>query len=244
MISNCRAIVLNQIKFKETSLIVHLYTREYGRISVLVNSVFSTSKRKKNKASFFQPLSLLDIIIDYKPSRDIQPVREFSSSFSLSSIHFNIKKSFIAMFVAEMIYKAVREEESNTHLFDFIESSIRYLDISEESFSNFHLVFLIKLSKYLGFFPMFESYKPNYLFNIKKGVFNSYASSDFFILDKELSKNLYEIGLVNYSEMGIVALSGKRRVKLLEIIIEYYFYHIDTLGTINSLEILKEVFEN
>lgn len=243
MISSCRAIVLNSIKFKETSLIVHLYTREYGRISVLVNSAFGTGKHKKGKAGFFQPLSLLDIIIDYKVNRQIQIVREFSTSHVLNTIHFSVDKSLISMFIAEMLYRTVREEEGNQSMFDFIESSIIFLDVSDESYANFHLLFLIKLSKYLGFYPMIDFYTENALFNIKTGIFHSDVVPDYYSVDSVISKTLFDLGGVNFIEMSKVSLSGQRRVKVLEIIIEYYSYHIDSLGVIKSLEVIREIFD-
>ncbi|MCT4640503.1 MAG: DNA repair protein RecO [Bacteroidales bacterium] len=241
MLKKTKAIVLNNIKYKESSIISHLYTEEFGRLSVLVTGARARGK-KRGKMAFFQPLSVLDMVIDYKPKRGLQRVREYRIDIPFTDLHFDPVKSTIAMFLSEVLYRVLKEEEKSPDLYMYITTSAQYLDIVEEGYSNFHLLFLMKLTQYLGFYPMFTGYKDGYSFNLKFGVFEPDYNHGLHNLDSDYSRMLYGLSMITYETMDNLKINGKQRSFLLDKVIDYYNLHIDSMGHVNSLDILRQVF--
>src|SRR5664279_515698 len=128
MLEKTKGIVLHTIKYSENSLILIVYTEEYGRQSYMLTGVHS--KKSGGQKKLIQPLSLLSIDVYYKSSRELQKIKEYKSLNPLSGIHSSIVKTTIGLFMAEILYRTIKEEEKNTNLFDFLVNSIQYLDLS------------------------------------------------------------------------------------------------------------------
>jgi len=240
MLHKTRGIVFNHIKYSETSVIVTIYTEFFGRQSYIVNGV--RSKKAKIKANIFQPLFLLDMEVYYKEKRDLQRAKEIQNAFIFSTLPYDLKKSTLAIFIAEILYKTIQEQEPNEELFEYLFNSIQLLDLKENNVSNFHIYFLIHLSKYLGFFPNNNYTETNCYFDLRAGSFVQIkpfhdlhiAKYESAILSKmlEFSENQHEDLQMDY----------KQRIYLLERILEYYSLHNDGMSNIKSLEVLREVF--
>ena len=132
MLSQTKGILLHNVKYGENSIIATIYTEKFGRQAYIVNS--AKGKKAKNKASMLQPLYLLDMVVYQKQSREVQRIKEFKTYETFHSIPFNIKKSTQVIFIAEILYKLLREEESSPELFHFCENAIKYLDLFETYF--------------------------------------------------------------------------------------------------------------
>ncbi len=221
MLQKLRAIVLNSIRYGESGIVAQTYTDSYGRISFLIHGV---RKRKSRMSAYlFQPLSLLDLDAYIKEGRDLQNIRDARSSLPLQRLHFDVHKSSIAMFLGEVLHKTLRETDSNPQLFSFLVHAIQILDMSEKGIQNFHLIFLLQLTKFLGIYPI------NY------DEFSSYRTrSDIPV------SNLLDYSL---SDISSLSLDHQTRRELLDNIIRYYTDHIEGLGQIRSLEVLKTVFD-
>ena len=151
MLSKSPAIVLHQIKYTDTGVIVQAFTRNFGRISFLVKGI--RSKKSGKFAVHLQPLTILDVELYYREARSIQSLKEYSVSFSPAGIQTDISKSSMAIFLGEVLTNVLREESPQAELFDFLSDAIRYLDSRKKGFANFHIAFLCALSGYLGFSP-------------------------------------------------------------------------------------------
>ncbi|MGB5930624.1 MAG: DNA repair protein RecO, partial [Cyclobacteriaceae bacterium] len=150
MLSKTRGIVLNFIRYKDTSIIVRIYTEAFGLRTYIVNGVRS-SRGKSSKIAFYQPLTLVDLVVYNHDQRDIHRLSETRCSRTLQSIPFEPAKSCMALFITEMLVKVLKEEESNEELFRFIYHSVEMLDMMDSHYQNFHIQFLLKLSSFLGF---------------------------------------------------------------------------------------------
>ncbi len=233
MLVKTRALVLHAVKYSESSIIACLYTERYGRQSYIIHSV--RTKRPAFPASFFLPLTLLEADAYYKPGRDIQRIKEVNCILHFQSIPFQVVKSTIALFIAELLYKTLREEESNPALFDFLVHAIQLLDIKEEGIQNFHLVFLLDYMKFLGIYP----FQPE--------IEGLKADQPAFILPPDtgaVEKHGFE-QLIHGSlaELGSIKLTHKTRSFLLERIMEFYSLHLDQVTGLRSLQVLREVFQ-
>ncbi|MCA0932943.1 DNA repair protein RecO [Lutimonas saemankumensis] len=232
-----KAIVLTSIKYGEADLIVKCLTEE-GVKSYLIRSIFR-SKSKKLQIGYFQPLSQLEISAFHNNKGNLNKMSEARVSYLYTSIGSNVYKQSIALFLSECLAYALREEERNPALFEYIETSFKWLD-QHDSYANFHLIFLWYLSKFLGIFPDLEGNNNNY-FNLDEGSFNelkplgNYLSGDKLILFKSI------IG-IKFDDMQGLKWSSESRNQVLEIVLKYYELHLPGFKKPRSLKVLKEVF--
>lgn len=240
MLAKTKGIVLHHIKFSESSVIATIYTQDFGRRSFIINRV--RGRRTIEKANILQPLFILDMDIYYQSNRDIQRMKEMKNLIVFNSIPYHIIKRTLALFMAEVLYKSIREEESNKELFDFLFHTIQLLDMTETGIANFHIMFLLQLTKYLGFYPELSYSKEKPIFDLRNGTFIPSVPFHPDYMRPEMSfdlSNALQLKTNNISEWKI---SSGKRYHLLEKIIEYYAIHVSGFGKINSLPILKEVF--
>ena len=156
MLQKTKGIVLHTLKYNDTSIIVDIYTELSGRASFLV--AVPRSRKAAVKSVLFQPLSFIEFEADYRPNATLYRVKEAKSFYPFSSIPYDPYKSAMALFLSEFLYRAIREEAENRPLFAYLQHSIIWLDECREGFSNFHLVFLMRLSRFLGLYPNLEDY--------------------------------------------------------------------------------------
>ena len=149
MLHKTQGIVLGYIKYRETSVIVNVFTEAWGLQGYLVQGV--RTKKPRYSIALFQPLTLLDMVVYHKKQGGLQRVAEVKCHRPNSHILGNLKKAAMAVFLAEFLGKVVREEERNEHLFNFLWQSVVKLDEQTVQYDLFHLRFLLQLSHYLGF---------------------------------------------------------------------------------------------
>lgn len=240
MIEKTKGIVLHNIKYTDSGIIAHLYTRDFGRVSTLIKGM---RKKKSGKHNImFQPLTVLEVEMYHKPVREVQVLKEYSVTYSPYNIHSDIRKGTVAMFLGEVLSAILREESPHMELFDFIEESIVYFDISQQSFANFHIAFLSGLSSYLGFEPSVSEKSEDTFFDMKEGVFVPIPPVHGFYADEAISAILAQFFSGSYESANEIRLSGKQRNEVLDSLITFYSLHLPGLRKINSLEILREVF--
>jgi len=240
MVEKTSAIILHQLKYTDTGIIVRVYTKKFGRISFLIKGMRNKKAGRHNV--HFQPLSILDLVIYYKESREMQVLKEFSVSYSPLDIQSNVKKSCIAIFLGEVLTSVLKEESPHEELFNYLNDSIIYFDESRDNYLNFHIAFLTGLSAFLGFEPGKRENPENVFFDMMNGKFvqlppvhGNYAAAD-------ISDILAKFFATSWDAIDNIALSGSRRNEVLETLLKYYSIHLPGLKKINSLEILKEVF--
>lgn len=236
MIVNTKAIVLKTIKFKDTSLIIKCYTQQ-GIKSYILKGVLA-AKKGKIRTAYFQPLNLLEIIGNHNNKGSLNTIREVHLSYAYTTISNDIVKQSLVLFLSEVLNFALQEEEQNQPLFDFLFNSFQHLD-TQKNVGNFHLFFLINLSKYLGFYP----YKLNLnslFFNLQEGVFQDKPSSTSITGSK---LNLFKSLLgTDFDTMQKLKLNKEERQDLLDILISYFELHLSGFRKLNSIPVLQTVF--
>ncbi|MFT2007241.1 DNA repair protein RecO [Pontibacter sp. 13R65] len=234
MLVKTRGIVLNYIRFRETSIIAKIYTEQLGVQSYIVNSV-----RKKNSGSriaLFQAFTLLDMVVYTSHKGGITRISEYRSAYPFISIPFDIRKSSILLFLSEMVSRTVKEEEENPSLFAFLYQSIIHFDELQTGFENFHLVFLLQLSHHLGFGPSSGAEI------VEQVAFSSHAAGAAnapTVLALQVYETFFDQLMRTPNQAGIP--NGKVRRELLSVLIRYYQLHVEKLGEIKSLAVLSEV---
>ena len=240
MIEKTRGIVLHQLTYTDSGIVVQFYTRKFGRQSFLIKGMRNKKAGKHNV--FFQPMFILDLVIYYKESRGMQVIKEFSVSYSPADIFSNIKKTSVAIFLGEVLTSVLREETPNEEMFGFIEDSIVYFDRCKENFANFHIAFLAGLSSYLGFEPGLKSGRDDLFFDMINGVFVPASPSHGNYANPEISNILAAFFSASYDNSKNIILSGALRNEILDVLVRYYSLHLPGLKKIRSLKVLKEVF--
>lgn len=242
MIRKTRGIVLHTTRYGESSLVVHCYTEQFGRQSYMVKGV--RKSRKQNRSNLFQPLFILDFEIYHKNSRGIQLVKEVNRAMPLNSLPFEITKSTQAIFMAEVLYRVVKEEEPNPMLAHFLINTIQYLDVLEIPSPDFHIVFLFQLSKHLGFYPQNNYGDGSVLFNLNSGLFKSFMANPDEQLNQEDSVLWNRYMLLDFQSLKDSEFNSIHRKIMLDNLVRYFKFHVDGMGDIRSLEVLHTFFHN
>lgn len=240
MIQKSGAIVLHLLKYSETSIILTLYTSAFGRQSYMVNGIRST--KSKQKMGILQPLFLLEIEADQKHGREVQRLKEFKPAAIYSNLPFDIVKSSMAIFISEVLYKVLRSEEPDPYLFEFLSRSFQYFDTMQQGTANFHLWFLVQLLGYLGFRLDNNYDRFNTWFDMKNGQFVASRPISPNTPSPDDSQLLSEVLSTDVANLANLKLNGQQRAHLLEIVISYYTTHFDSIGTIQSLKVLAEIY--
>ena len=240
MIFNTRAIVLNHLRYGDASLIVHLYTERMGRQVVFVKGAFS--KKSAIRAALFQPLHLVETDLHHRANRQMQRVSNIQMYCPFQSIPFDPVKSCIAMFIAEILYKTLREEEANPVLFDFLFHTIQTLDLNDQGTANFHLVFLVHYSRYLGFYPNTEQASDHTWFDSQKGSFVPIPTAASPI--PEFKHLLTQLFGMSFNHLDSLQINHQQRNYLTEYLLGYYSTHVANFGKLKSYPVLRNVFQD
>jgi len=224
MIRKTRGIVLHTTRYGESSLVVHCYTEQYGRQSYMVKGV--RKSKKDNRSNLFQPLFILDFEVYHKDSREIQLVKEVCRAMPLNSLPFDMIKSAQAIFMAELIYRVVREEESNPMLAHFLLSSIQFLDALEEASPDFHILFMFQLSRHLGFYPQNNFDEGHIFFDLSSGQFIPHCKDPELHLDEEVSRLWHQYLIIEYQTVKESDFNGRQRKLILDQLVRFYKSHV------------------
>lgn len=218
MLHKTRGIVFRFTPYGETSIIVTIFTSAFGLQSYIVNSV--RSKSGKAKIALYQPLTLLDLVVYHKENAGILRIKDINCSYAYHHLQSDPVKSSVGLFICEILNRTVKEQSHAAELCDFIFKSMEELDIAKRP-ENFHLLFLMKLSKYLGFGPFTKD---------EMGIWTM-SNDEQEIFDK-LQGAHYE---------DKVTMTNEQRRNLLDALLRFYASHIDSMGTIKSIQVLREV---
>jgi DNA repair protein RecO (recombination protein O) len=234
-----KAIILKVTKYSENALVVQAYTELFGLQSYMINNV--RGKKAKNKPAFFQPLSLVELVVYHKQKEGLQRLSEIKMDYTYVHIPFDFSRNGILLFLNEVIYKSIREEEANPDLYDFLNHALQALDELECNCNNFHLLFMLKLSNFLGFYPQqnYSADKP--YFNLMEGYFQEDVPVHSHYLAKELSYILNKFLDANFSNFSEIEIYSAQRRQMLERLIEYFELHILHFKDIKSREVLEGI---
>ncbi|MGC6429830.1 MAG: DNA repair protein RecO [Jejuia sp.] len=239
MQTSTNAIVLSKLKYRDNDLIVKCYTQKHGVVSFLVRGAFK-AKKTTNKAAYFQLLSQLQIVFNYSKNKTLYAAKEVRLNAVYQSLQTNVLKGAVVIFLSEILNSTLHEEEKNEELYSFLEASLLWFDVTPAS-PNFHLLFLLKLTKYLGFYPDtsqsdFEnfdlqsgSFQPNNL-----GKHN--VSGENLILLKRLLGTTFDA-------LDSIKINSQKRQHFLNMMLQYFELHLGSFKTPKSLQVFNQVFK-
>ncbi len=240
MHTTTQAIILHTVKYSDNSIILHAYTELFGRTSYMINGI--KSKKCAIKPALLLPLSIVELEVEHHPKKEIHRIKESKITYSFCSIPFNPIKNSISFFVSEVLFRCLKETEKNDPLFHFLSQSILILDNQDKGIANFHLIFLIRLSSFLGFYPNMDNPASNTYFDLLNGYFLSCKPLHNQFLPIPESDILKELLHNSFETMHTLSYSKEQRNNILGQLIGYYRLHLTEFGQIKSLDVLQTLF--
>ena len=241
MLCTTKGIVLHSIPYKDTYSIIYMYTESFGRSSYMVSR--RTGKKTSVSRSLFMPLSVLDLEVEHLNKRDIHKIKEARIAYPMNSILYDPVKNVLALFIAEVLFRAVKDTQPDERLFRFLSDSILLLDSVERGVANFHIVFLIHLLHYLGIYPNTEDRREGTYFDMMNGVFVMQQPSHPYFLSPSETKVMSRLLKITYENMSLYSFSRQDRVLIIQRLFDYYRLHLPDFAEIRSLQVLQALFD-
>ena len=237
MLVNTNAIVISALKYGEADLIVKCYTQSDGLKSYLLRRILK-SKKGNLRTAMFQPATQLEIVAYHKNKGTLESIREAKILHPYQSLQTDIAKTSIVLFLSELLRNVIQEEEENPALYAFLEQAYLWLDAQDHA-ANFHLLFLLELTRYLGFYPDITANESSF-FNLETGQFQDHADL-YTVTDQNL--NLFkELLNSNFENLYLFKLNQKLRSELITILLNYYDLHLQGFKKPRSLSVLNNLF--
>jgi DNA repair protein RecO (recombination protein O) len=239
MLHKIRGIVIKTTDYSESSVVAQIFTDKFGLQAYLVNGV--KKSKSKIKLNMLQPLHLLEMVVYHKPSGNLQRIAELRNQPVLQSIPYDMIKSSLALFINEVLYKSLKLHYEDEPLFNYIFNAVELLDRTEEGLANFHLFFLLRLTKYLGFYPDRTLEKGAKFFDLKEGRYTRDQPLHQFIIDEGLIEDFTKLIGCTFENLCFLTMKSQNRKVLLSKVLDYYTLHIENFGDVKSHLILEEV---
>lgn len=234
-----KAIVLSQVKYGESSLIVRLFTESDGLKSYMLKGV-RASKRGRIKPAYFLPFNLLEIEATHKNKGTLEHLREVRLSQQKPALHQDIVRSSLVLFLAEVVGQSVVEDQEDQELFAFLEGAINQLEKTRE-LRVFHLYFIKELGRYLGIMPeVGEEVLP--YFDLLEGRFLDRPGLNP-IAEPPISSQFAVLLGIHFDALSKWKINKVERTELLKCLLLYFELHLHGFQKPRSLEVLQAVFD-
>ena len=239
MLLKTEGIVLGISSYSDAYSIARVFTREFGRVSYLVPK--PRSRKAKIRPSLFFPLSLLRLEVEHLPSREIQRLKETERLVPLYDLCTDMRKVSIAFFLAEFLSHVLRESDRNEHTFDFVRNSVETLEVADKGLANFHLAFMVGLTRFLGIYPNMERDHESRYFDMLHGEYVKRVPLHAHYLKQGEGAYLHLLQRVNYQNMHLFRLSRADRNLIVDRLLTYYRLHLYDFPSLKSLDVLREL---
>jgi DNA repair protein RecO (recombination protein O) len=244
MTHKTKGIVLRTVKYGDTSIVVTILTELFGIQTYIVNGVRS-SKKNGAKANYFQPAAILDMVVYHSSNKTMHRIKEFGWAYLYNNVLTNVIKNSIAAYMVELLYKCLKQPETNTELFIFCEDALHQLDTAtKKTAANFSLFFALHLPFFLGFKPeqAANTTHTTLYFDLQEGVFTNTQPNHPHFIDGEkafLTNELLKV--MQPYELEHFSLNQQIRRQLLLHYADYYALHVAEFGQLKTLQVLHEV---
>lgn len=241
MLHKTKAIILHSLKYGDTSLIVHAFTEEWGKCSLMLKG--ARKSKKNNRSNIFQPLYQVELDVYYRGNREMQWIREAVLLHSTQTLSSDVVKSAQAIFLSEVLMKTIREEERNPEMFHFLSESLKLFHEARIPSPSYHIFFLFQLSRYLGFYPRNNFSGENQFFHVEAGSFSRLPESPELTREVLLGKQWNACFSIDYHSENELFNSQDRRNMILDSLLKFYRLHHQSMKELNSLEVLRTIFD-
>jgi DNA repair protein RecO (recombination protein O) len=240
MLVKTEAIVLHSFKYGESRLIVDMFTKEVGRMSFIVP--LPKTPKSRLKKQYFQPMTLLEVECDVRQRVQLQKLKDARLLMAYASIPFSPEKLALSLFIAEFLYHALRSEQQNTALFSYVCDSMQWLDTATAGYANFHLTFLMRMSRFLGFYPNLDDYVEGCVFDMRAATFSLQVPTHRDFLQPHEAQMIHLLMRMDFATMHLFRFSHHERNRIVDVLLHYYRLHIPQFPELKSLSVLQELW--
>lgn len=234
-----KGFVFHVIRYADTGAIVKIYTRDFGLQSYMVKGLFS--KKSKLRSALFGHMSMLELTVNHQANRSLHYIGE---AWPCKDIHFisdDMARVSVMMFINELLYKCIKEEEPNPGLFGFIDQWIDNLNKPEIPLPVFHLQFMLRLTAHLGFSPRFSKVTSGNYFDMEEGIFLDSEPLHRYYISGPAALLLEKLQLTDVTDLSTISVTREVRNELLDRLIDYYRLHIPEMGEMKTVRVMQEV---
>jgi DNA repair protein RecO (recombination protein O) len=241
MLIKTRGIVFRHLKYSETSVITDIFTEEAGLITFIVSGV--RTPKAKISANLLQVGSLVELVAYHQPEKSINRLKEIQAGYIYSSLPFDVHKSSIGIFMLEVARRAIREQEANPPLFQYLWDIFTFLDAEKSAYANLHLSYLAHLTHYLGFMPTDDAGKNGIVFDMKEGLFIENGGNQY-VMSPQMTYIFRGLLRYDWRESYLInGLTRETRRLMLQDLLTFYRLQIDNFPEIQSMKIYQEIFD-
>ncbi|MBV1923132.1 MAG: DNA repair protein RecO [Flavobacteriaceae bacterium] len=238
MVVSTKAIVISSLKYAESDLIVTCYTEVAGLKTYILRRIAS-SKKGKLRVAQFQPLTQLDLIAFHKNKGALEQIREAKVVHPYKTLHTNIIKSSLTLFISEVLKNAIHEESNDLFLYKYLTDSLNWLD-NNDDIANFYILFLLNLTTHLGFYPDHSTIEHSY-FNMLEGNFQIRETNKYCKKGNLIDYFKLFFG-INFDSLSQIKMQKQERLELLNLLLDYYQLHLHGFKKPKSILILNQLF--
>ncbi len=235
------AIVLKCVSYADRKMVVEMFTADYGHLAFAVT--VSASGRGKMKKQYFMPLSILDIAFDLRANHPLQRISDIRLVYPMPQLYDDAVKLPVAMFVTELLAVATRNEQTNSLLYLYIKQGVEWLSVAAEGIADFHLIFMAKLARFLGFSPDDRTYADGSWFDLREGCFTCVRPMHHDVANPDLTRNIVALVRCDSFSLTNLRLSRTDRNACLDALVDYYRLHLPAFPELKSITVLRQVFE-
>ncbi len=235
---NLHLVALKTTKYSDTRTILSAYSREYGRVSFTLPA--GSGRAAARIRALTMPLGVIECVGEWRPGREIMPMRQPVQSIALTTLHSDPVKQMLSMFIAELLAAVLRESDPDPALYDYIVAGIRILDEADaRRTANFHICFLFNLGRHLGIEPDVSTYSLGSVFDIADGRWRMSAPVAGSYLPPDEADVVYRLSRMTFANMHCFRFNRCERNAILDVIMDYYSTHYVSLRRLHSLDILR-----
>lgn len=251
-----RGIVLRTVKYGDGGHIVDMYTNARGRMSFMMKrtaagSTGHTRCSSRVLPSCLLPLSMLEFDCDIHGQARLPQPKDVRPYHVCMNTQTNPVKGIITMFIAEFLQNALKDEAASPLLYEYIEDSLKWLDSCERGYANFHLVFLIRMTRFLGIYPSLDKanefsdwhHERLYYYDLMNSEYRLGQPNHPHYLKPDEASRIPYLLYMDYENMHLYRFSRHQRTRCLEVINDYYRLHLPGFSELKSLEVFKELFD-
>jgi DNA repair protein RecO (recombination protein O) len=240
VIEKSEGVMLRTVPYAESSLIARIYTRREGLQSFIMGGARKTGKG--GAAALFQPLTAVDLVYYQTRQRGLRRLKEIAPRTHYQTIPYEVEKVAIAIFIAELLSLSVKEGESDEDLFDFLENAIRVLDEKETGYEAFHLLFMVKLTRFLGIYPNDDAFREGCRFSLSHGTYVTTTTEQDIQLDAGQTGMLHRLQHTAFEDLDRLGFARRERTALLDSLVLYCELQLRQQMKMKSHRILQEAF--
>jgi DNA repair protein RecO (recombination protein O) len=243
MLHKTKGIVLRTVKFGETSLVVTVFTELFGMQSYLVNGVRQVSKKGSSKGVYFQPGSMLDLVVYKNDFKNLQRIKEYKWYHVYQHLFSDVFKNAVALYAIELLNKCLKEPEANHELFYFIEDALLHLDEANKTVTaNFPLFIALHLAVFFGFRINDEFSQTKHYLDLQEGIFvEDQPKHSHYLIDAEAEAVSHILKIMQPQELNDIKLNQDMRRRILNALEVYYAFHLPEFGNMKTLPVLREI---